>query len=388
MYPYKTISYPFIQQTPFGKVKIYKGLCRGTPLYTVTYISEEGRKRIAFSEESKAHARAEELLEDLKKGKTFRLGVTGKKAALIASYEEALKVHGATIGDAVKMFLLIKENETSSRVKVGYAVTEYLNRFDSKSLHGKTLRHILSGFARSFTGCLDRVMVKDLDQYLRDLSACGRTRNNHLRGIKTFFKWAQEWNGYLPEGKLEVSKIPDYDQKASPVHLFLPSEIKLLLDAAGDSLRPFLALGAFAGIRNAEICRLNWEDIRFEECLIELKSDVTKTKRRRLPVMSDNLVAWLQGFQGVKTGPIVPHVNINKELVALLGRVNQALPESEKISWKFNGLRRSFISYSMAQDWTSSEVAKQCGNSSEVVEVNYKALAMPSVANDWFDVRP
>ncbi len=48
-----------------------------------------------------------------------------------------------------------------------------------------------------------------------------------------------------------------------------------LLDASGDEVLPYLALGAFAGIRTAELMRLTWDCIRFDKKVIEVRAGIT-----------------------------------------------------------------------------------------------------------------
>jgi integrase len=66
-----------------------------------------------------------------------------------------------------------------------------------------------------------------------------------------------------------------------------------LLDAAPPELLPYVAIGAFAGLRRAELERLDWSEIHFEENLIEVTSKKSKTSRRRFVKIQPNLREWL-----------------------------------------------------------------------------------------------
>ena len=114
--------------------------------------------------------------------------------------------------------------------------------------------------------------------------------------------------------------------------------------------------------------------------MIVLEARHTKTKRRRVAHMPDNLVEWLQGYEGEKKGPICPAKTSTK----MTGR----LADAAKIEWVHNGLRHSYISYQMAILRDAAKVAEQCGNSPEQVQANYKANATESEAKRWFSVRP
>ena len=54
---------------------------------------------------------------------------------------------------------------------------------------------------------------------------------------------------------------------------------------------PFLAIGAFAGLRSAEIQRLDWADLK--ESFIEVTAGNAKTRSRRLVPIQPNLAKWL-----------------------------------------------------------------------------------------------
>lgn len=378
------ITYPYTQKTPFGKVKIYKNTISGKPLFVVTWVTEEGRQRKSYTSEIEAHQRAEEILDDLKNGALLRRSISSEKAALISEYEKLLGEHGATLGEAVRFYLANKVKQVGSDVLTWDAVQEYLkNQFeDQTTRHYATAKSILQKFGRALNRPLNKITVKDLDGYFKKLSQNGRTRNNHLGYVRTFMKWAQGWGGYLPQGDLEIDKIKKYDVKGVVPDLFTPEEMEKLLNEADESIKPYLAIGAFAGVRSAETLRLTWEDIDLEEKVIKLNADITKTSRRRLAVMPDNLVAWLREYKGDKKGSVTPPFEKYYYWRRKLTR-DLSLP------WKSNALRKGYISYRMAQpDAEAALVAKQCGNSPDMVEEHYKGLVSPSESTKWFSIVP
>ena len=58
-------------------------------------------------------------------------------------------------------------------------------------------------------------------------------------------------------------------------------------------LVPFLAIGAFAGLRHAEILRLDWAEVDLAGGHIEVKAAKAKTASRRLVPITKNLRQWL-----------------------------------------------------------------------------------------------
>ena len=67
-----------------------------------------------------------------------------------------------------------------------------------------------------------------------------------------------EYRRYLnPVKATQAVKADDVD-----VQIFTPTEMRKLLAAASNEFLPRIVLGAFAGLRSAEIKRLTWDDIR------------------------------------------------------------------------------------------------------------------------------
>ena len=379
----KNIVYPFVQKTPFGSVNIYRQ-GQGRTRYFVTWTGENGRQRAAFNNEVTAHQRAEEIIEDFRRGVSLRNNITSAQAARIAEYSSVLSEHNVSLGDAVKFFVSHVTNTAKTKKDALHAAHEYLRSFEeqsSKNRHYSTVRSICMQFGRAFGKTLDAITLKELDTYLRGISSSGRTRNNHLGTLKTFFKWAQKW-GYMATGEMEIDKIDHFKQAISPIEIFTPEEMRKLLANASEELLPALVVGAFAGVRTAEISRMHWEDIRLDEKVIMLDSQKTKTKRRRMPLICDNLAAWLEKLKGDKTGLIrCGQTKFHRDRAALCEKMG--------IPWKDNGLRKSYISYRMAQpDADAQKVSKQCGNSADMVEECYKGLVPPSAANEWFSTLP
>lgn len=378
-------EYPFIQKTRFGNVKIYRNGSPEKYEYVVTWINESGRQRKKFTDEIQAHQRAEELIDDLKQGMIFRQGISSEKAALINEYENLLAEQGATLGDAVRAFLSARAIKAAKQIDALEAVKEYLKKFpDTKSRHYRTAKSILFKFGRAFNKPLDKIVVTELDQHFKGVSKEGKTRNNHLGYVRTFFTWAQEWGEYVPEGKLEIDKIKEpYPEKKKKPNLYTPEEMQRLLVNAEEKFIPYLAIGAFAGVRSSETCRLTWEDIHFDQKAIRLGPEITKTASGRLAMMPDNLIAWLQSYKGEKKGAVVPYPEDQ------IHKYTPGIAKAAGVVWKKNGLRKGYISCRMAEaDADADSVAKQCGNSRSMVETVYKLLMLPEDAKRWFGILP
>jgi integrase len=77
--------------------------------------------------------------------------------------------------------------------------------------------------------------------------------------------------------------------------IFTPQEITRLLAAAAPDFLPILAIGAFSGLRSAEIERLTWADLDLAGRHIVVSAGNSKTASRRIVPMAKNLYACANG---------------------------------------------------------------------------------------------
>jgi integrase len=141
-----------------------------------------------------------------------------------------------------------------------------------------------------------------------------------------------------------------------------------------------LAIGAFAGLREAEIKRLDWAEIDQRRGHIEIKSSKARSARRRIVEMQPNLCDWLRPYAGM-TGAVVP-VNARKKLDAI--RKDAGLTR-----WPKNGLRHSFASYRLAATHDAPRVASELGHTSpQVLYSTYRELVLPEEAERYWKIAP
>ncbi len=122
-------------------------------------------------------------------------------------------------------------------------------------------------------------------------------------------------------------------------------------------LVPILAIGAFSGIRMAELNRLDWSAVDLERGHIELRANQAKTASRRIIPISDNLRAWIDPL--TRHGKVVKTAGLHREVTALA--------KALKLEWPQNVLRHSFISYRVAKVKSADQVALEAGNSPTII---------------------
>jgi integrase len=153
------------------------------------------------------------------------------------------------------------------------------------------------------------ITARTLDQILKKLS--DGARNPVMRYLRAVFNFGLKRN-YLSENPInrldfahrprrEVEIIPN-SQVSKMLHHALSHDLPLL---------PYLVLGFFCGIRpDGEIQEMIWSDIDLTDRIVVIRPEVSKTRRRRFPDLSENAKGWLVAYHdlgGSGTGKIVTY---------------------------------------------------------------------------------
>jgi integrase len=395
--------------------KIYKSNSRGHDYFKVVYYSGQngdGRKALGFDSIEATMEGVEKLCKDLGKTEGDSITLGGKEALRYLQALEALKEleHADPINIAVADYAGAKKllGEVSLREAAQFYVTHH-------GLHRstKTVRDVVDELVKEKRGNLSERHVEDLDSRLgrfaddfqcrlaavtghqvrewigsltgvkggsktatpRSLSP--RSKNNYLLALQNLVSFAKE-KKYLPKLWDELNLSP-IKTRRQDVEIFTPDEVEKLLKHANAKLLPYVALGAFAGIRSAELERLDWQKVSLETGYVTIDASIAKTNSRRVIPMSENLRQWLRPYVQ-KRGPICGYGNVNNGLLKLAAAAD--------VEWKRNGLRHSFGSYRTAQTSDLPRVSYEMGNSPAMVKQHYLELATPEQAQEWFDVQP
>ena len=145
------------------------------------------------------------------------------------------------------------------------------------------------------------ISTSDINRFLGTLEGLGPvSRNTIRRHLITMFSFAKK-QGYLhPDRKTATELSESLKEPDTKIEIFTPDEMRRILLAANARILPLIAIGGFAGIRSAEILRLDGEDIKWDRGYIEIAGSKAKTAVRRLVPLTDNLKAWLTPWRGEK----------------------------------------------------------------------------------------
>lgn len=253
----------------------------------------------------------------------------------------------------------------------------------------ESLENCLLASCETFKGEIGKITRDDIQKYLDDNWKNPVTKNSVRRNIIGLFRWSKFNKHCLPNDYQTAPElVPLFPEAVTNPEIYSPEDLKKILSTARRTeprIIPFIAIAAFTGIRTAEICRLNFNKINWEEAIIPLSSDITKTKNRRLVPMRNTLLAWLQ--LGTREGMIVPY----KEVHDPLSRVIKAAG----VKSRKNGFRHSFCSYDLAFGGNPAMTALTCGHSPIVLEQHYKSIQLEDgrfitkeLATKYFAVTP
>ncbi len=243
------------------------------------------------------------------------------------------------------------------------------------------LQHRFARFSNTFGNRqLASIEIEELQAWLDSCAPSPRSRINYATKVSQLYNYAirHQW---AENNLTDTLTWPSAEDK--PVEVFTPQEAAVLLEHGDDfGLLAFVAIGLFAGLRSAELLRLNWSAVKLAEQCIMVDAHAAKKRSRRVVEINDTLAAWL-GKCGKTQGRIVE--TTEDGITGLLNRLAKAagLPK-----WKHNGLRHSFATYHLALHGDPVKTAFQMGNSPVVVHNHYKGLVSNGDVKTYWSLRP
>jgi integrase len=378
-------------------VKLYQSVNHGKAMYQLAYYAGGRRVQKNFADKAEAKRVARAILgglaedavavdslatPELESLVAARKVLAPEYALHVAVEEHAqavAKLGKATLREAVEFFLRHHRADIP-RLPLS-EISEQFTRSREQSGLSPHYVFLCSKFTRqlaeTFPGqCLSDVTTPALDKWIGGLKLGATTKNDMRRVLGTCGNWAEK-HGHLLKGSSPFPGMVRYKETKSGVSIFSPEQIASVLAKADTTLRPFIALGAFAGLRTSELHRLDWSEIDLNRGYITVAASKAKTRQRRLIPIADNLKLWLMPRRQA-SGPVCLHVNCQ----------HAAKTKCEGFAWAKNGLRHSYISYRLAILHDTARAALEAGNSPDVIFAHYRELVTPEIAKQWFEVKP
>ncbi len=440
-------------------VRIYQTPHGDENYFTISYWTDGKRHRQVFPTFKQAKKAATTKAEELDRGHHGAVKLTNADSAAYARAIDLLEPSGVALEFAASEYAAAIKR--LGKVSLTQAVDFYLKRnpvdrvskmvpevaaelIASKEADRLSERYIkqltydMKRFTGRFCNCIGDVLGTEVDAWLRELKVGPRTRNNLRASIQVLFNYGIA-RKYLPKDHDEIDAVPLAKDKGGAIEIFTPKELAELLAVASAEQLPFMAISAFAGVRHAEIQRLDWANVNQAAGIIEIKAGAAKTASRRVIPILPNLAAWLKPYWK-EAGPVCSFTNMVDQFRDMTRAVNQARraawakangvndesleqaderaakrrkEENKKkkgrrargtvlplgaetaaeegwvpFGWKHNALRHSFISYRVAETQDVAKVSLEAGNSPQMIFKHYRELVQPKEAKAWFALMP
>ena len=280
------------------------------------------------------------------------------------------------MGKAVTEFLTInaplarESNGERSQISAEYAYNRELQ-----------LRRFADAFPHTAVCDLTKEHLDKFFETLGQFSA--KTRNHYRMCVRQWLQWAVR-KDFLPVTHRlgEADGLRAERANTAEIGFYTPRELAALLENADDTWRPLIAIGGLAGLRTAELLRLDWADVWRVEGHIEITASKSKTRQRRLVIICPALASWLEPFRANATGKPW-HLHKSK-----FQKYSLELCQQVGVKRKDNGLRHAYCAYHFALHANENLTAQQAGNSPAMIHAHYKGLATKADAEKWFNVSP
>ena len=419
-------SFPILVSEGGASVKIYRSPMKSKgevyDAYTVTYSLSGKRVRKVLADLGEAKSEASRIVNQMAQGSVGAALLTGdERAGLQAALTKLAKLRGNQHASVANLTAIVEEYTASvAALPVGVSLlqaAEFYRERNPAGMTTKTVAEVVEAFIadRRAGGCSD-VHLRDLgvrlgrfkeafhlipinslsapqvQEYVYTLThghtgaaSANRSKENTLRQIVSLFNFARRMKIIPAELALEVAEIPTPKKQATAIEVFTAEEIAAMLAEADAEIAPALAIGAFSGLRLAEIARLDWREVKLSEGVLIVSAGNAKTRARRVVPISPNLAAWLKPH-AKPFGPVNPCAD--DDLGGALGDRFERAARRAKIDWRRNALRHSAISFRVAITKDVAACALEFGNSPAIIFSSYRALATEAEGKAWFAVKP
>ena len=390
-----------VASVKFGSavVPIYQLTSAGRKRFILSFYKEGKRERRSFTNLETAKKEAQLVAQRIQGGRQEMNDLRPHDREAYRTVVDLLMPSGVPLVTAVQEY--VRANELLNGLPLLTAVDEFSRKARGMKLGVKVkdvveellvakkqdglshryqlqLQSNLRRFAADFDVPISHIRRDQIDDWLRKRGVAIRSRNGLLATIRVLFSFAKK-RAYLPVGDVTEAEALDKIRAADvDTEIFTPEQFAKILHAAPPNLIPILAIGGFAGMRKAEMDRLDWNAVDLERKMIEVRAGQAKTASRRIIPISDNLLAWLKPL--MREGKIVKDNDFHRQITALA--------ETLKIGWPRNVLRHSFISYRIAIVQSADQVALEAGNSPSIIFKHYRELTTEEQAEKWFSIMP
>lgn len=226
-----------------------------------------------------------------------------------------------------------------------------------------------------------------------------RTVRNRRGVAVTFWRWCRA-RRLLPEETTAAERTERPIVHRGIPATWEPRELAIMLKACPPDHLPWLALSAFAGLRQEELYQpdsrsrkdiLRWSDYDPAGGLLIVRPEVSKVGHRRIIPVPPVLAAWLHRIDP-GSGATDPRSPLCGGCLPYRSPDGKAAPITRQLGhlvggWRINALRHSWISY-RAVTVGLAQTAMEAGNSESEARRSYHDAKTRAEADAWFSLTP
>lgn len=332
------------------------------------------RKRRTFSTKARAQEWIDALLIE---HQILDVPLTGSQ---LTDARRALDMAppGVTLTDAMRFYA--SQHGQHEAPPLDVARDAFLAAKEGQNLRPRTLQSYSSRIG-ALVAAHPGASVADLSTaalsaWIHGLTGGAATRNNYRREVGVFLEWCVA-QGYL--AKNPMAGVPRSRQDEGEVTILTVPQAKALMAAAQTDppMAAYLAVSLFAGLRAAELARLDAGDIGPE--YISVGAAQAKTRQRRYTTIVPNLRAWLD-WTSPKGALLPPGHRRRFRAVRLAAGIDP---------WPTNAGRHSFGSYHLALHGDSASTSHEMGHRNpDILWRHYRELVSREEAEAYFSIVP
>lgn len=323
--------------------------------------------------------------------------------AIVREYREAKEILGKVSVIEAARFYRKSHTAIIESVPLAAIVEEMLAAIKARSSADRLRYHedlkqrlgkLTDAFPNATAG---DITAPDLEAWLSSFNGLSpRSSNKYRASVLTLFNFGAGLNDHYRPAKRyfpkehAASNLPKLEDRGGKRACFNVREMGVLLDAAPEESIPWFVLGAYAGLRQSEIWRLEWSDISFESWQISLDRFQAKTYGERHIQMLPILRAWLAPYEN-REGRVAPFAHPNG-LTRAMSRVAKGLNvvvnrKPVPLAWKDNGCRHAYATHRIPVVGYA-KTAEEMGTSERKLLQNYRMPMTEEKAKPYWELFP
>ena len=233
-----------------------------------------------------------------------------------------------------------------------------------------SIKHLKRSFGGKYLFEISSLNIENYKRKRMEEKAMPGTIDKELGCLKHIFVKAKEW-GKIKENPAIKVKLLRIDN--ARLRYLEEEEIKKLVNACSDHLKPIVIVALLTGMRRGEVLGLKWRDTDFNQKVIYLLN--TKNGEKRVIYMNEIVYSTLLGVKRREDSPYVfckkdgkPYGNLRKSFAT-------ALEKAGIKDFHFHDLRHSYGSQLAMKGYPLQAIQKLMGHKSIRMTQRYAHLS-------------